>query len=68
MTDAQFETCIKDEGALTALNSRWEKYVKEDNITGTPTFVINGKVYDKGEMTMAELDSAVAEAKGGGPS
>jgi protein-disulfide isomerase len=64
MTDAQFETCIKDEKALNALNDRWERYVKDDKINGTPTFVINGKVYDKGEMSLTELDAAVAEAKG----
>jgi protein-disulfide isomerase len=63
MTDSQFEACIKNETALNDLNSRWERYVKDDNINSTPTFVINGKVYDKGEMSLAELDAAVAEAK-----
>jgi protein-disulfide isomerase len=66
LTEAQFEDCIKDEKALTALNARWERYVKDDKINGTPTFVINGKVYDKGEMSLAELDTAVAEAKAAG--
>jgi protein-disulfide isomerase len=66
MTDAQFETCIKDETALKALNNRWEGYVRDDKITGTPTFVINGKTYDKGEMSLAELDAAVAAAKTSG--
>jgi protein-disulfide isomerase len=66
MTDAQFESCIKDETALNALNARWERYVKDDKITGTPTFVINGKVYDKGEMSLAELDAAIVEAKSAG--
>jgi protein-disulfide isomerase len=66
MTDSQFESCIKDETALNALNARWERYVKDDKINGTPTFVINGKVYDKGEMSPKELDDAVAEAKAGG--
>ena len=66
MSDDQFESCIKDENALNALNARWDHYVKDDKITGTPTFVINGKVYDKGEMSLAELDAAVAEAKASG--
>ena len=66
LTDSQFENCIKDETALNALNARWEKYVREDKINGTPTFVINGKVYDKGEMSLPELDAAVAEAKASG--
>jgi protein-disulfide isomerase len=63
MSDAQFDSCIKDEAALNALNARWDRYMKDDKITGTPTFVINGKVYDKGEMSLAELDTAVADAK-----
>ena len=66
MTDSQFESCIKYETALNALNALWERYVKDDKINGTPTFVINGKVYDKGEMSLKELDDAVAEAKAGG--
>jgi protein-disulfide isomerase len=66
MSDDQFESCIKDENALNALNARWERYIKDDKITGTPTFVINGKVYDKGEMSLPELDAAVAEAKASG--
>ena len=50
MTDAQFEACISDEKAMNALNARWERYVHDDQVNATPTFVINGKVYDKGEM------------------
>ncbi|HLZ82124.1 MAG TPA: DsbA family protein [Caulobacteraceae bacterium] len=66
LTDAQFDKCIKDDAALKALNDRWEHYVKDDNINSTPTFVINGKVYNKGEMTLAELDAAVSEARASG--
>ncbi len=65
LTDAQFEACIKDEAALNALNARWEHYVRDDHINATPTFVINGKLYDKGELTMPEMDAAVAEASAG---
>jgi len=63
LTDAQFEACIRDEKSLAALQARWDHYVKDDKINGTPTFVINGKVYDKGEMSLADLDSAIAEAQ-----
>ncbi|MGI9168892.1 MAG: DsbA family protein, partial [Caulobacteraceae bacterium] len=62
LTDARFEACIKDETALNALNTRWERYMRDDHINATPTFVINGKVYDKGEMSLAQMDGAVAEA------
>jgi protein-disulfide isomerase len=63
LTDAQFEACIRDEGQLKALEARWDGYMTKDKINGTPTFVVNGKVYDKGEMSLAELDAAVAEAQ-----
>jgi protein-disulfide isomerase len=66
LTDSQFDSCIKDDAALKALNARWEHYVKDDNINATPTFVINGKVYNKGEMSLPELDAAVTEAKASG--
>ena len=66
LTDSQFDSCIKDDAALKALNARWEHYVKDDNINATPTFVINGKVYNKGEMSLPELDAAVTQAKASG--
>ncbi|MDQ2861878.1 MAG: DsbA family protein [Pseudomonadota bacterium] len=68
LTDAQFEACIKDETALNALNTRWEHYVKDDHINATPTFVINGKTYDKGGTTLADMDGAIAEAMAGAKS
>ncbi|HWA61422.1 MAG TPA: thioredoxin domain-containing protein [Caulobacteraceae bacterium] len=65
LTEAQFQSCITDKDALLALNKRWEKYVTDDKINATPTFIINGKTYDKGELSMADLDAAVAEAEAG---
>ena len=62
MTEEKFNACITDEAALKALNERVEKAVKTDKITSTPTFVINGKKIKEGEITMSELDAAVAEA------
>jgi len=62
MTEEKFNACITDEAALKALNDRVEKAVKTDKITSTPTFVINGKKIKEGEITMSELDAAVAEA------
>ena len=55
-----------DEKALKALNARVEKYQASAKITGTPTFVINGKKAggeDGGEQSMAELDAAIAAAE-----
>jgi protein-disulfide isomerase len=62
LSDAQFETCIKDPAALAAINARWNHYVNDDHINATPTFVINGKVYDGGFMSMAQMDEAIGEA------
>jgi len=67
LTEPQFEACITNDKALEALNARWESYVKQ-GITGTPTFVINGAVYDKGEMPLPQLDAAIAQAQSGSKS
>lgn len=62
MTEEQFNACVQDEEALKALNTRVEKAIREDGISATPTFVVNGKKIKEGDITMAELDAAVAEA------
>jgi protein-disulfide isomerase len=63
MTDATFEACVRDRAAQKALEDRVASY----KINSTPTFVINGKTYEKGEMSLADMDQAVAEAQGGKP-
>ena len=66
MDEAQFNACVTNEDSLKALNARVEKYQKEANITGTPTFMVNGKKVggeDGGEVSMAQLDIAIAEAE-----
>ena len=65
LTEAQFNTCVTDDKAILALNNRSEKWATEDKIETTPTFVINGKVYDNGSMSMTDLDTAVAAAQAG---
>lgn len=62
MTEEKFMACVSDEKALKALSARVEKFGKQDNITGTPTFIINGKKLD-GEQSMASLDAAITAAK-----
>jgi protein-disulfide isomerase len=63
LTDAQFEACMKDTVAAQALAARANRHLKEDKIEATPTFVINGKRFE-GEMTLPELDAAIAKARG----
>lgn len=66
LTRQQFDVCIRDRAAQQALSDRWQHYVNDDKIEGTPTFVINGKTYVNA-MTMPQLDAAVAQAQGGKP-
>jgi protein-disulfide isomerase len=61
MTEAQFNSCVEDSAALEALNKRVEQ-ANGAGISSTPTFFMNGKKVKEGEMTLAELDAAVAEA------
>ncbi len=62
LTEAQFNACINDNAALTALNNRVQSYTDKDGIDSTPTFVINGKKL-VGEQTEASLDKAIADAQ-----
>ncbi len=62
MTEEQFMACVSDEKALKALAARVEKFAKQDNITGTPTFLINGKKLD-GEQNLSAFDTAIAAAE-----
>ena len=62
MDEDAFMTCVSDEKAINALSAKVEKYAKEANIQGTPTFFFNDDKYDKGEMTMAEMDAAYDKA------
>lgn len=63
MTEAQFNACVSDEAATAALNRRVEGYANTQHITGTPTFVVNGRTLD-GEQSLAQLDAAIAAATG----
>lgn len=63
MSEQQFDTCVSDEKALNALNTRFETAARKDNISGTPTFFMNGKQIASGEVTIQQLEAAVAEAE-----
>jgi protein-disulfide isomerase len=62
INEQQFTACVSDEKALNELNARVEKYINQDKITGTPTFVVNGTKLD-GEQSLAALDVAIAAAE-----
>jgi protein-disulfide isomerase len=62
LSEEQFNACISDEAARNALVARVQKAIDERHVNATPTFFINGKKVKEGEMSLAELDAAVAEA------
>ncbi|MDP3175257.1 MAG: DsbA family protein [Phenylobacterium sp.] len=62
MSEQQFTACVGDEASLKALNERVDKAIKVDKINSTPTFLIDGKKIKEGEISLTELDAAVAAA------
>ena len=57
LTDADFEKCIDDEALqkkILAVRERGEK----EGVKGTPTFFINGKLFD-GTPTLAAMAEAM---------
>jgi protein-disulfide isomerase len=63
MTPAQLDACMRDTKAEKELAARVDRHVHVDKIDSTPTFIING-VRIEGEMTLPELDAAIAKAAG----
>jgi protein-disulfide isomerase len=61
MTPVQLDACMRDMAAEKALAARADRHVHVDKITSTPTFIINGRRAE-GEMTLPELDAAIAKA------
>jgi protein-disulfide isomerase len=61
LSDAQFRACLADKAGVAAADARSQAALKA-GISSTPTFLFNGKKVKEGEMTLEELDAAVAEA------
>lgn len=69
LSDEKIAACIQDEQALKALQDR-VKDGERDQISGTPSFLVNGKklegqtlagkTYNGGEITLEQLDAALA--------
>lgn len=67
LSEAQFNACLADQAALDELQGRVRKAVEQDKVTGTPTFVINGKRLEGSTVpSLVELDAAIAAAAKGG--
>jgi len=60
MSNDDFNKCITDEKGLQRLNDLNQQYLTKDGITGTPTFFINGKKFDKIPRDISDFDAAFA--------
>ena len=63
LTEDQFVACLKDQAAVGAVYDRAQRAGEQDKIEGTPTVVVNGKRVGVGEISLAQLDSAIAQAR-----
>lgn len=61
LSEAQVKACVADEAANKALGERVDKAIA-DGIQSTPTFFVNGKKVAEGEVTLQQLDAAIAAA------
>ena len=64
LTSAQIEACLSDQAAQLALNARVQRNEGQDDVTSTPTFVVNGQKLPEldHEVGLADLDAALAPA------
>ena len=61
-TRERFEACLKDARGLAALRARADRHQNADHITGTPTFIIAGGAPREGDVSLADLSSAIEAA------
>ena len=59
LTKDQFDKCITDPDGNTRIATNDENYTKFDGIKGTPTFFINGKLFQRHSGDFAEFDHAL---------
>lgn len=63
ISEKTMKQCIQDPKAIEEQNNRVMKFAQADNITGTPTFLIDGEIVAGGKIGMPELDAIIAAAK-----
>jgi protein-disulfide isomerase len=58
MSEAQFDTCLRDENALKQIGARQDE-AQRKGVTGTPTFFVNDKKVAEQEAPLGQLDAAI---------
>ena len=61
MTTADINTCVADTATFNAFMNNMNAHARQDGVSGTPTFFVNGQRTQGHEM--ADLDAAIAAAK-----
>jgi protein-disulfide isomerase len=60
LTQAKFAACLGDHVALAALQARSDRYLAQDHITGTPTFMVGEQRLQAGVQSLAAMTIAVS--------
>lgn len=60
LSDEAFAKCVNDPKGLERIQTNMDKYAKAENITGTPTLVINGQKFE-GDYTSVEAFTAALD-------
>lgn len=62
MNDEELNVCLSDRDMALALMETYRRNAEVDQVTSTPSFVINGRRYSN--MSFGEFEAAIAEARG----
>ena len=62
LTDAQLDQCFTDGDTAQAMYARWLQQSEADDITSTPSFIIDGKKY--ANMPYDEMKAIIESALG----
>jgi protein-disulfide isomerase len=54
------EVCLQDKDVATAMVTRFQETTKADNVSSTPSLILNGK--NIGNMSYTELAALIEEA------
>ncbi|MFT3997052.1 MAG: DsbA family protein [Asticcacaulis sp.] len=62
LSDEAFAKCVSDPKGLERIQSNIEKFVKADDVRGTPTLIINGKKFEGDYTDVAAFTAALDKA------
>jgi protein-disulfide isomerase len=63
LTEAEFNTCIRDQKVLETINGFEEEGLKR-GVSSTPTLFLNGKEVNRSDYTLARLNALIDELNG----